>query len=136
MASSRTLPPHVLAAIERGAAKSQPIARATRAPVPKGMNKLESAWADVLRERERSGAVAWFRWEGITLKLGHDTRYTPDFAVVLSNGEFECQECKGPFFRDDAKVKLKIAADLYPMRFVLVRRDKDGVWTEEPVSPR
>lgn len=45
----------------------------------------------------------------------------------------ECHEVKG-FWRDDARAKIKIAADLYPFRFIAVmkRRKKDGGgWSEE-----
>jgi hypothetical protein len=38
---------------------------------------------------------------------------------MLANGELECRETKG-FFRDDAKIKLKVASALFPFRFVAI----------------
>ena len=50
------------------------------------------------------------------------TRYTPDFLVELPGGLLELHEVKG-FWRDDARVKFKVAAELFPMfRFVAVKR--------------
>jgi hypothetical protein len=77
--------------------------------------------------------VAWFKFEGIKLRLADNTFYTPDFAVMLANGELELHEVKG-FWQDDARVKIKIAADLYPMRFIAVRaklKKEGGGWVVE-----
>lgn len=141
MAGRKGLPAHVAASVAE-ALRRKPapapwkgVAKAAKRTGPRGMNKLEAAWAEVLRERELRGEVLWWRWEGITLKLGADVRYTPDFAVVVASGEMEMHETKGGFFRDDAKAKLRIAADLYPFRFVLVRLD-EGVWKTEEVATR
>ncbi|MGD0968655.1 MAG: hypothetical protein ABR949_10240 [Candidatus Aquilonibacter sp.] len=59
------------------------------------------------------------------MKLAPDTRYTPDFAVMLADGSLEMHETKG-FMREDALVKIKLAAELFPFRFFLVKRDRDG----------
>lgn len=99
-----------------------------------GMNRLEAAWASDLEVRRRVGEIAWFRYEGVTLKLAHDTRYTPDFAVMLANGEMEMHETKGGFMREDSFIKIKLAASLFPFRFYLIRRDKSGLTIKE-ISP-
>lgn len=46
---------------------------------------------------------------------------------MLANGALEAHEVKG-FWTDDGKAKIKIAADLYPIRFITVRMKpkKDG----------
>jgi hypothetical protein len=52
---------------------------------------------------------------------------------MLANGELELHEVKG-FWQDDARVKIKIAADLYPMRFIAVRaklKKEGGGWVVE-----
>jgi hypothetical protein len=95
-------------------------------PEPPRMNKTESAYSNLLEARKRAGEIAWYRFEGVTLKLAHDTRYTPDFAVMLSDGTMEMHETKG-FMRDDANVKLNIAAEMFPFRFFLIRKEK-GEW--------
>lgn len=94
---------------------------------PGTMNRLEAAYADLLTERLHAGEIVWFRYEGITLKLGQDCRFTPDFAVMLADDTIELHETKG-FMQDDALVKLKTAAELFPFRLVLVTKaaKKDG----------
>ena len=91
------------------------------------MNKTEAAYAATLDLRRYAGEVAWFKFEGVKLRLADNTFYTPDFAVMLADGALEMHEVKG-FWQDDARVKIKIAADLYPMRFIAIkaRAKKDG----------
>ena len=91
------------------------------------MNKTESAYCQLLEVRKRSGEVAWYRFEGIRLRLADNTFYTPDFAVMLSSGEVELHEVKG-FWTDDARVKTKVAAEQYPFRIIAVtpKPKKDG----------
>ena len=91
------------------------------------MNKTEAAYAATLDARRQAGEVAWFKFEGIKLRLADNTFYTPDFAVMLADGALEMHEVKG-YWQDDARAKIKIAADLYPMRFLAIqaRAKKDG----------
>lgn len=94
------------------------------------LNKLERDYLAYLRALGHG----WIGIQNITLKLGHDTRYTPDFWIVGGAG-LQALETKGSFFRDDAKVKIKVAARLFPfINFVLVRRLK-GQWEFETVKP-
>ena len=44
----------------------------------------------------------------------------------------ECHEVKG-FWQDDARVKIKVAADLYPIRFLAVMKKKSE-WQIENFS--
>lgn len=90
-------------------------------------NKTEAAYEEVLRLRQIAGEVAWFKFEGVKLRLADNTFYTPDFAVMVASGQLEMHEVKG-YWQDDARVKIKVAADLYPFRFVAVkpRAKKDG----------
>lgn len=90
-------------------------------------NKTEAAYEAVLLSRQIAGEVLWYKFEGIKLRLADNTFYTPDFAVMLENGQLEMHEVKG-YMMDDAAVKIKVAADLYPFRFVIVRVNpkKDG----------
>ncbi len=97
------------------------------------MNKTESAYALLLKARQIAGEVAWFRFEGVKLRLADNTFYSPDFFVMLSSGELEAHEVKGAraIFQDDAKVKVKVAAQMYPFEFVVafpVPRSKGGGW--------
>ena len=91
------------------------------------MNKSEEAYAAHLALQKHAGEVAWFRFEGIKVRLADNTFYTPDFAVMRANGAMELHEVKG-HWQDDARVKIKVAAEQYPFRFVAVkaRAKKDG----------
>lgn len=86
------------------------------------MNKTEARYSQELELKKRAGLIMHYVFEGITFKLAPDTRYTPDFLVVYLD-RFELHEVKG-FFRDDAKVKLKVAASKFPwFVFKLVKWD-------------
>lgn len=97
------------------------------------MNKTEEAYARDLELRRSAGEVAWFKFEGVKLRLADSTFYSPDFAVMLANGQIEMHEVKG-FWQDDARVKIKVASELYPFRFVAVRpraKKNGGGWEVE-----
>lgn len=94
---------------------------------PGTMNKTEAAYAATLEALKHAGLVQWYRFEGIKLRLAENTFYTPDFAVMRGDGVLEMHEVKG-FWRDDARAKIKIAADQYPFHFIAAkaRAKKDG----------
>lgn len=95
------------------------------------MNKTEAAYADHLELRRRAGELAWFKFEAITLRLAdHATSYKPDFFVMLADGTLEVHEVKG-HWTDDARVKIKVAASLYPFRFLAIKRERGGAWLAE-----
>lgn len=97
------------------------------------MNRTESRYALHLEQQLRAGELLWFRFEGLKFRLAEKTFYTPDFAVMRSTRELECHEVKG-FWEDDARVKIKVVAGLFPLRFIAVRpvskRDGGG-WAIE-----
>lgn len=94
---------------------------------PGQMNKTEEAYGALLEQERLFGTVAWYKFEGLKLRLADNTFYTPDYAVMLADGTMQCHEVKG-FWTDDAKVKIKVAAELYPFQFIAVSRQskKDG----------
>ena len=80
------------------------------------MNKTEARYSYKLKAMLLSGEILWYKFEGITLKLADDTRYTPDFAVMTKENVIELHEVKGSkyIFTDDAKVKVKVTAEQFP----------------------
>ena len=97
------------------------------------MNQTEAAYARTLELRKASGEVAWYKFEGLKFRLADNTFYTPDFAVQLADGALEAHEVKG-HWQDDARAKIKIAADMYPLRFVAVQalpKKAGGGWKVE-----
>ena len=110
------------------------------------MNRLETAYAGQLALRQRAGEVCWWAFEPITLRLAPRTSYTPDFLVLLADGTIECVEVKALWsdgrvgYRDDARVKLKLAAQwfgaLFRFRAVAGRiRRGQADWPLEEVLP-
>ncbi len=97
------------------------------------MNKTEQAYAATLDAQRHAGEVAWLKFVGVKLRLADNTFYTPDSAVMLCDGTLEIHEVKGSR-QDDARVEIKIAADMYPMCFIAVQartRSESGGWTLE-----
>lgn len=91
------------------------------------MNKTEAEYGAFLELRKIAGEVLWYKFEGIKLRLADNTFYTPDYAVMAGDGVMEIHEVKG-HWQDDARVKIKVAASLYPFRFLAFKKraKKDG----------
>lgn len=107
----------------------RPFAKANprRGHTPGQMNAQEREYAGILDIGVNAGELAGFYFERFTLKLADDTRYTPDFMVVLADGTVRFDEVKG-FMEDDAWVKFKVAAEMFPFKFRLAKKrtKKDG----------
>lgn len=96
--------------------------------IQRGMNGTE---AEYLRQLGANSDIERIYFNKITLKLADDTRYTPDFVCVHKDGAISAHEVKGGFVRDDAKVKFKVACEMYPLfRWVWAQKVK-GVWAKE-----
>ena len=96
------------------------------------MNKTEARYAEYLSGLVLSGEIESYSFEMIKLRLAMSTFYTPDFMVVkLPERHIELHEVKG-FWRDDARVKIKVAAATYPIFvFRAVQWDKREGWKVE-----
>lgn len=97
------------------------------------MNQTEAAYARTLELRKVAGEVAWYKFEGLKFRLADNTFYTPDFAVQLADGALEAHEVNG-YWQEDARAKIKIAADMYPLRFIAVQalpKKAGGGWKVE-----
>ena len=104
-----------------------------------GMNSLEQRWADHLDVLRAAGEIAEWRYEPLKLKLAGSTFYTPDFIVLHKDQHLSIDEVKG-FWRDDARVKLKVAAEMFPwweFRAITQRTKKaGGGWAIEQFGPK
>lgn len=85
------------------------------------MNATERAYAAELDLLQHNGDVLWYKFEGVKLRLADNTFYTPDFAVMTRACVLQMHEVKG-FWTDDARVKIKVAASLYPFEFLALRK--------------
>lgn len=93
------------------------------------MNKLEQKYAQELELRRRVGEIAWWEFEPVKFRLADKTFYTPDFLLMLPDGQLEAHEVKG-FWQDDARVKIKVAAEHFPVKFVAITQVR-GAWQFE-----
>ena len=110
-----------------GTAANQPGKRHVKAE----MNRWESQYASVLETARTFGDIQHWRFERVNLKLADKTYYKPDFVVIHNDNSIEFVEVKG-FSRDDARVKIKVAAEQFPFwKFTVAFGLKKGAWQYE-----
>lgn len=147
--ATRRLNPQIFGttgSVQRGCAESLLAETATvrkkriRQKCGDGMNKTERAFLAYLQAHY--GTACTIHRE-VSLPLANGVRYKVDFMTGMPNKDDDsaivrAYEVKG-YARDDAIVKLKVAATLYPwIRFLLVTKLKSGSevgWSFESVKP-
>jgi len=72
--------------------------------------------------------------QDITLKLGDDCRFTPDFHYFTPSGQMYFEDVKG-FQRDDALVKIKTAARMFSWATFLIVKKTKGGWEIKEIKP-
>lgn len=100
------------------------------------MNATEARYAALLDQEKDAGRVLWWAFEAVKLRLAPNTHLIVDFFVMYADGRLEAVDVKGAkaIVEDDARVKMKVAADKFPWPFRMVypRKAKDGGgWDEE-----
>ena len=85
------------------------------------MNQTEKEYADRLQLQLIAGEILWYKFEAIKLVLPGNVFYTPDFMVMDKHNVIHIHECKG-HWTDDGRVKIKIAAGLFPFKFIAVKK--------------
>ena len=85
------------------------------------MNNTEAEYAQRLELQMRAGEILWYRFEAIKLVLPGNVFYTPDFMVMGKDNAVEIHEVKG-FWTDDARVKIRIAAGIFPFHFLAIKK--------------
>jgi len=109
----------------------QPGAIIVRQSAKPTLNKTETAFRDCLKLMNPDGFITE---QAITFRLANGVRYTPDFVVFNPlAGTVDAFEVKA-FMRDDAAVKIKVAASVYPfIKWTLAWRQK-GDWKIQHVK--
>ena len=100
-------------------------------PPPKQrMNKTEARYAqEMLEPAKRAGHILRYRFEATKLRLADNTWYSPDFIVTERDNTLSIHEVKGGFVREDAWIKLKVIAEMYPEYAGLKCQWVKGKWT-------
>lgn len=98
-----------------------------------GLNKTEAEFLEYLKT---AGIEAYP--QAVTFTIGNGCRYTPDFFTFSHAGKPQAWEVKG-FMRDDAAVKIKVAARMFPyVVFELVskkNKKQGGGWQFQLIEP-
>jgi hypothetical protein len=97
------------------------------------MNGLEKKYAKRLESLKAAGEILEWHFEAVKLRLAPATFYTPDFLVMLADCTIELHETKG-YWEEDAKVKVKVAASLFPFVFRTVRHNSKTGWQIHEVT--
>lgn len=86
------------------------------------MNRLEARYSQKLEIDKQTGLIQWWAFESVKFKLADKTYLTPDFIVMRNDGYLEAHEVKANrvTFWDDARVKVKVCAEKFPIKFVVV----------------
>lgn len=102
------------------------------------MNKTEARFAQLLELERHAGKVKWWKFEGIRLMLAKNTSLTVDFAILPETDILTLIDVKGSkaMVTDDARVKMKVAAEMYPFVFkIAYPRAKGEGWDIEEIVP-
>lgn len=83
------------------------------------MNKAEAAYKQHLELLLRAGEILWYAFDSVKLRLADKTFLSVDFFVLTKDNELQAIDVKGSLaiIADDAKVKMKVAANNFPWRF-------------------
>jgi hypothetical protein len=111
---------------------------------PGERNKTEASYEAHLDLLRRAGEIDGFGFEAIKLRMADLTWWTPDFLVYAKDGVVELHDTKGtttkkradgtkdkvPWIEEDAKIKLKVIAELFPFRVFAVFKTAEG-WQKQ-----
>ncbi len=112
----------------------QPFERPKKKQQGRGENQLEQdfAWHLSIQKSERKIFNCWAK--PMVLAIGPTMTFEPDFMVDDGNNWIWLIDTKGPFSREDSRIKIKIAAERYPMWNFLIVTRPDGQWKAKEVT--
>lgn len=108
---------------------------------PSEMNSTEKRFLDHLTIEKMEGIWTEVHFQPITFHLARDCKYTPDFMTKDNEGRFTFWDTKGTkkngkaFYRDDAIVKMKVAARTFPFFRFVMAWNAGGVWVQRIIEP-
>jgi hypothetical protein len=119
-------------------------ARGRLGSTPKGvMNRTEAKFAERLFSLRAAGEILGYHYEALKFCIVPGAtgkrvavHYTPDFLVLRADLELELIDVKGGGgWEDDAKIKIKTAAERFPeFHWVGYTLTKAGLWEREEFS--
>ena len=113
------------------AARVFPVPAPSPMPHDRYRSKTERRYAQMFLDIAlASGQLKAWWYEPLKLRLAATCFYTPDFLLQYADEHLQLHEVKG-FWRDDARVKIKVAAALYPCFTFRAVRWVKGFWRYE-----
>lgn len=94
------------------------------------LNKTERMFLEFMKRCP----YTWIGAQNVTLKLAHDCRLTVDFVGLRPDGKMDFIDVKG-FQREDALIKIKVAARLFPFWNFLIVKRLNNEWQWHHVTP-
>lgn len=105
-----------------------PVAKVAIPSTTHGMNKTEAKRAMELEAMKKTGLIHDWKFEAVTVKIGHDCRLTLDFLIVENDGSLCFEDTKGTFTREDATIKMRAFRTIFPYFPLRVLKLKGGTW--------
>jgi hypothetical protein len=100
-------------------------------PEDRYKSKTERRFAQLLDVWKYEGTVKQWWYEPMKLRLADTCFFTPDFLVMPTEASrLLCYEVKG-FWREDARIKIKVAAQHYPCFSFIAAQYTHGLWKYE-----
>lgn len=106
-------------------------------PRDRGPNKTEAEYARHLEQEKQAGRILAYWYEPWKIRIADTCTWTPDFVVMDSDGLIEWHDTKSWWTKakkvgieEDALIKMKAAAEMYPQFKVLATWKRDGVWEQ------
>lgn len=107
-----------------------------------GMNKTEARYAQYLEEQKAARVIQYYAFEPWKVRIADDCYYIPDFLVLDANGHLSLHDAKAWWkkskkvgVKEDAMVKMKAVAALYPFLTMLMTWEVDGRWEQRVFPP-
>ena len=98
--------------------------------------KLERRYMAYLEQQKLAGAIKWWAFELIKIRIAKNTSITMDFFVMTDLDELQARDTKAhrKAVTDDALAKTKVAAELCPWAFFYAFPRADGGWDMERIG--
>jgi hypothetical protein len=117
---------------------AEPVPKGKASPRSNDMNRTERAYAQHLEALKRAGEIVRWDREPEGLRLADRCVFWPDFRVVRPDLAVEMHEIKGRsgrafYAKEDAWIKLKVAAQMHPYRFFVIWPRQGGGWETKEV---
>ena len=113
-----------------------------RMPWSQPMNATERAYSDYLLSQRIAGEVRWYDFQRLTIVLGPNCRFTPDFLILYADDHLEAHDTKGAkkikvgkragektfWAEEDARIKARVTLAQFPIPVFFVWSLGDGNW--------